>query len=374
LHVAERVKLLNFVAGRRAFLLGVAGAAATGSARGRTSKTVVTRVGEKFFINGRPTYAGRRFLDRPVDGLLLNSRMVQGIFDDLNPETRDRWAYPDTGRWDPERNTDEFVAAMSVWRQHGLLSFTINLQGGSPEGYSKAQPWITGAIDENGALRPAFMKRLARILDRADQLGMVPVIGIFYFGQDQHIRDEAAVKRSVRRTARWILSRGYRNVLLEIANECDIAYDHGILRPDRIHELITLAKNVKIGGQRLLTSVSYSGGTVPSSSVVAVSDYVLLHGNGVSVSGRLKEMVAAVRTLPSYRPMPIMFNEDDHFDFESPGCNMAVALSEYASWGYFDPGKSNYVDGYQCPPINWGINTPQKRSFFGFVKKVTDGG
>ena len=42
--------------------------------------------------------------------------MAQGIFDDLNPETRRRWAYPDTGVWDPGRNTAEFLAAMAEWR------------------------------------------------------------------------------------------------------------------------------------------------------------------------------------------------------------------------------------------------------------------
>ena len=63
-------------------------------------------------INGKPTYQGRRYKGLQIEGLLLNSRMVQGIFDDLNPETRSRWAYPDTTRWDPDRNTREFVAAM----------------------------------------------------------------------------------------------------------------------------------------------------------------------------------------------------------------------------------------------------------------------
>ena len=37
--------------------------------------------------------------------LLLNSRMVQGIFDDLNPETAGNWIYPDTKKWDADRNT-----------------------------------------------------------------------------------------------------------------------------------------------------------------------------------------------------------------------------------------------------------------------------
>jgi hypothetical protein len=55
--------------------------------------------------------------------------VVQGIFDDLNPETRSLWDYRDVP-WDAERNTREFVAAMPEWRDHGLLSLTINLQGG----------------------------------------------------------------------------------------------------------------------------------------------------------------------------------------------------------------------------------------------------
>ena len=142
----------------------------------------------------RPTYAGRTWRGHSIEGLLLNSRMVQGIFDDLNPMTRRFWVYPDTGVWDSERNTREFLAAMPAWRSHGLLAFTINLQGGSPQGYTHGrQPWYNSALDEQGKLRPAYMARLERILDRADELGMVVILGIFYFGQDERLADEAAV-------------------------------------------------------------------------------------------------------------------------------------------------------------------------------------
>ena len=97
--------------------------------------------------------------------------MVQGIFDDLNTKTVRRWVYPDTGKWDPERNTSEFIVVMPEWRKHGLLAFTINLQGGSREGYStKDQPWNNSAIAEDGSLRADYMKRLERIIDRANEL------------------------------------------------------------------------------------------------------------------------------------------------------------------------------------------------------------
>ncbi|MBS1874760.1 MAG: hypothetical protein JSU00_16205 [Acidobacteria bacterium] len=327
---------------------------------------------DRFLLNGKPTYAGRTYKGLKIEGLLLNSRMAQGVFDDRNPDTRAKWRYPDTGRWDPDRNTDEFVAAMPEWRQCGLLSFTINLQGGSPEGYSKSQPWDTSGIAANGSLRADYMRRLARILDRADELGMAPIVGVFYFGQDQRVRNEAAVRRAVEGAAGWILDRGYRNVLFEVNNECNVAaYDHEILKPARVHELIEMVKAIRKQGRRLLVSTSYGGGAIPLPNVVKAADFILMHGNGVKDPARIREMARQARAVEGYRPMPVLFNEDDHFDFDRPANNMMAAIGEYSSWGYFDPGASDYSDGYQCPPVNWRINTPRKKAFFGLVKEVT---
>jgi hypothetical protein len=338
---------------------------------GPLPRTEVAIRGDDFLINGRPTYAGRTWRGRSVEGLLLNSRMVQGIFDDLNPETRAMWAYPDTGRWDPERNTREFLAAMPGWRRHGLLAFTINLQGGSPQGYSKGrQPWHNSAIAANGELRPDFMDRLGRILDRADELGMVVILGVFYFGQDERLEDEAAVLRALDRATDWVLDREYRHVLLEVNNECNVGYDHAILKPGRVHELIERVQGRRRGDRRLLVGTSYGGGTIPGERVARASDFLLLHGNGVGRPARIAEMVREARRLPGYRPMPILFNEDDHFDFDRPENNLDAALSEHASWGYFDPGANDYRDGYQSPPVDWGINTARKRAFFARVREI----
>src|SRR5262245_61043190 len=82
----------------------------------RPRKTEVSIRGDMFLINGKPTYAARKWNGQRIEGLLFNSRMVQATFDDLNEETRKFWAYPDTTRWDPERNTREFIAAMPEWR------------------------------------------------------------------------------------------------------------------------------------------------------------------------------------------------------------------------------------------------------------------
>jgi hypothetical protein len=353
---------------RRTFL-SLAGCAPALSAAARTDVSIK---GDQFFINGKPTYPGRTYKGMRIEGLLMNVRTVQATFDDLNPETRPKWVYPDTGKWDPERNVREFIAALPEWRRHGLLAFTINLQGGSPEGYSKVQPWENTAIDPDGNLRPAYMDRFRRVLDRADQLGMVAIVGYFYFGQDQRVKDEAAVKRAVTNATNWLLDTGHRNLLIEIDNECNVkAYDHDILKPARVHELIEMAKGMTRGGRRLLVGTSYGGGTPAEDNVVKASDFLLLHGNGPDNPERIRKMIRTSRQRPSWRTMPVLINEDDHFRFDEPENHMMAALSEYVSWGYFEGGKSNYVDGHQCPPVNWGINTDRKRQFFARVKEIT---
>ena len=334
-------------------------------------KTIVSIVGDEFYINGKPTYQGRTWNGKKVQGLLMNSRMVQGIFHDRNANTVQRWAYPDTGKWDPERNTREFLTAMPEWRKHGLLAFTINLQGGSPEGYSQAQPWHNSAIEADGSLRADYMLRLERILDKADQLGMVVILGYFYFGQDQRLTNEAAVIRATDNATQWLFERGYRHVLLEINNECNVRYDHEILQPRRVHELIERVRGITRDNRRFYVGTSYGGGTIPLENVVRSSDFVLIHGNGVSDPSKIAEMVRKTRTVSGYAEKPILFNEDDHFDFDKPLNNFTAALGEYASWGYFDPGKNNYQDGYQSPPVRWDINTERKQAFFTLLSEIT---
>ncbi len=384
-------------------------------------KTNVAIAGEEFYINGQPTYAGRTWNGKKIQGLLMNSRMVQATFDDLNLETASRWAYPDTKKWDAERNTREFLTAMPEWRRHGLLAFTLNLQGGSPQGYSRDQPWENNAFTSDGSPRPGYLARLERILNRADELGMVVILGYFYFGQDERLKDEAAVLRATDNATKWLLEHGWRNVLVEVNNECNVRYDHAILKPERVHELIERVKHLTHNGRRLLVSTSYGGNTVPKENVVRASDFLLLHGNGVSKGRiltlpperrspnrqvlnatqkradseigapqcqrgrgqcqdapvskpeRIAELVRLTRAVPGYTPKPILFNEDDHFDFDQPMNNFTAAVGERAGWGFFDfrMKDEGFDEGYQSVPVNWGISSARKRGFFRLLAEIT---
>ncbi len=358
-------------------MLGVLGVlpaiAVAAPAESLKRQTTVTIVGEDFHINGRPTYAGRIWNGHRIEGLLFNSRMVQATFDDLNPTTVSRWAYADTGKWDAERNTREFLRAMPEWRRHGLLAVTLNLQGGSPQGYSKDQPWHNSAINADGSLRPDYLKRLGRVLDEADRLGMVVILGLFYFGQDERLTDEAAVVRAVDNSLDWLAAGGYGNVLIEINNECNVRYDHAILRPERVHELIVRVRERKSGGRPWLAGTSYGGGTIPGERVARESDFLLLHGNGVREPAKISEMVRKTRAVAGYSPKPIVFNEDDHFDFERESNNFKAAVNERASWGYFDfrmKGEGP-AEGFQSVPVDWSINSDRKRGFFRLLAEIT---
>lgn len=339
-----------------------------------SAQTTVSIVGEDFHINAKPTYEGRTWKGHRIEGLLMNSRMVQATYDDLNPETAKRWAYLDSGKWDAERNVSEFIAAMPEWRAHGLLAVTVNFQGGSPEGYSKTQPWESSAFAPDGALRPAFATRMKRVLDAADKNGMVVILGYFYFGQDQRLKDETAVIRATDEATKWLLDGGWRNVLVEVNNETNVkAYDHEILRPERIHELIERVRKTEKDGRRLLVGTSYGGGAIPKENVVRVSDFLLLHGNGVKEPARITQMVKQTRAVPGYKSMPILFNEDDHENFDQPENNFASAVADHVSWGWFDFRRKGepLEEGYQSPPVNWGISSARKRAFFDYVAEIT---
>ena len=352
--------------------------------------TEVTIQGTDFYINGKPTYPGRFFDGNRVEGLLFNVRAVQATFDDENPETAKHWVYPDTGLWDANRNVDEFCAALFDWRNHGVLAFTVNFQGGGPL-YSENiyHHYRNNAFSLDGELKTAYTYRMQKVLDAADQLGMVAIVGLFYWRQTKGM-SESAIKNACRNACQFLRDSGKRNFLIEIANENGPVYEQEILHGTHVHQLIQM---LKPEFPEMLFSTSLAGmdltRNLPSPALVAVSDYVLLHGNEC-LPNTLKLGIEHVRNNPAYRkaPKPIIINED------SPGLpNFEAAMSEGVSWGYYDQGYGGadayagdkYMDyrshrretlyeelsGFQTPPVNWRINTVEKKAFFDRVAEVT---
>ena len=210
---------------------------------------------------------------------------------------------------------------------------------------------------------------------------MVVILGLFYGKQSGTLKDEGAVKSAVTNTVDWLLERGATNVLIEIGNEVDLenAFAHPIISTARCHELIELAK--KRGQGKLLVSTSLIMRDAPPPAILASADFLLPHGNRIhgpngatqpSPHG-IRLQVINWRSGKGYRGQPIVYNEDDHFEFDKPDNHFVAAVELGASWGYFDyrMSRERFEDGFQSLPVDWTISSVRKRAFFGLLKEIT---
>ena len=355
--------------------------------------------GTGFRINGRPTYAGRAYRGRSIEGLLFNSRMIQAVFDDECPETRSLWAYPDTGLWDPERNTDEFCRMLPVYRAHGLLGVTVGLQGGgsvyTPAVYEK---YRMSAFAPDGGLKPPYFERLRRIISAADDAGMAVIVSYFYHvglarmrhdrGDPDAAEDRRVLSRAIEEATQWLLSTGHQNILIEVVNE-SAPWCGPFLSPPSVHHAIEIVREITRDGRGLPVGAStFARDWVPTERWLAAEDFTLPHGNDCTPE-ELRAKLRRIRDMQPYRerPRPLLINEDSVFLD-----NLEVAVEEYASWGFYHQGYgSGYKDarrdwsgqpregrfedlsGYQTLPINWSINDPYKAAFFARLWEITAG-
>jgi CubicO group peptidase (beta-lactamase class C family) len=261
----------------------------------------------QWFLNDEITYRGTK-----AEGLLMNVRMVNAVFEDRNRPA-----------FDPDSNTDKFIAPIPDYVAHGVRAFTICLQGGST-GYEGA---VNSAFHPDGSLRDSYLHRVRRVIEACDRSGAVVILGCYYQRQDQILKDEAAVRAGTANVANWIKDSGFTNVVLEIANEFGHnGFDHRLLKtPEGIAELIGLAKQT---APTLLVSASGLGNGRLPDAVAGTSDFLLIHFNSTSVED-IPTCIAALKRFGK----PIVCNEDPKMGKE--GAQAAeVCVTNGASWGF----------------------------------------
>lgn len=270
------------------------------------SETVVGIRDGRWQINGAVTYPGT-----PAEGLLMNVRMVNAVFEDRNrPE------------FDGEANTDRFLAHLVDYYAHGVRAFTFCLQGGMP-GYEGA---LNSAFNPDGSLREPYMKRVGRVIDACDRQGVVVILGCFYQRQDQVLSDEAAVRRGLLNAVDWIGRSGHRNVVLDIANEFDHrGFDHDVLRT--VPGQIELMRAVKQKAPKLLVSTSGLGHGRYPDRLAEAADFLLIHFNGTKVD----DIPTRIQALKKHGK-PIVCNEDDK-QRETAARAAELCVENGASWG-----------------------------------------
>ena len=364
------------------------------------AQTEIGIKGTGFTINGRPTYAGRG----AVEGLLYNVRTVNATFDDTlgivdwfdDDGSRPENDHAGYGKWvsptSAYANTMRYLAGLPDYIRHGVLAVNLNLQGGHP---LNGKPWIAeghgsagarpnghrdfyhnSAFRADGSLDPEHLARVSAIIEACDRLSMAVILQLFYFGQDTALPSEAAVLAATDRAVDYVCGAGYRNVIIEIANEVMAGhYHHAILKPGRVAELINRARERarSVHKQRLLVSTSEAALLNPKQwtpeeidDVFSASDLCLIHGGDNVETGRVgdaSELAAKVdwlRARPWYqaRPRPILTNES-----QGPQAFDAM-LRRGVSFGL----HSIYFQT-MFPP-KWGVWDNETRWFFEKVREV----
>ncbi|MCF6333577.1 MAG: hypothetical protein L3J11_09865 [Draconibacterium sp.] len=75
---------------------------------------------------------------------------------------------------------------------------------------------------EDGSLNPVYSKRLAKIINAADEKGMIVLVGCLYWGGSKAKWEswtQKATNKAVANTVLWLEENNFRNVFIDVDNE-----------------------------------------------------------------------------------------------------------------------------------------------------------
>lgn len=293
------------------------------------SGTEVSVNGDKWYFNDSIINKGS-----PAEGLLMNVRMVNSVFEDRGDKMPSEYS-----GFDPEKNTAEFITRIPEYVSSGVNCFTISLQGGMP-GYEGS---VNTAFNSDGTLRKEYMERTARVIRAADKNNAAIILSCFY--QRQHSNSSAlegkdAIKAAVGNTVQWIRKNKFRNVILEVSNE----YRHGgynnwkdgkwLLSTKGQAELLSIAKSEYPG---LLTGTAGMGNGNMPDSLVRVADYITIHFNNTSLED-FGEKISNMKKAGK----PVICNEDDKLG-DAGACACMLSVMNGCGWGYMNSKKNQTI-------------------------------
>ncbi len=290
--------------------------------------TTVSIIEDKWYFNDQIVNPGS-----PVEGLLMNVRMVNSVFEDRGPELKKL-----ANDFDPDVITESFIEKIPEYASSGVNAFTISLQGGMP-GFEGA---INTAFNADGSLRDEYLQRVEKVIRAADVNNTAIILSLFYQRQHSHfsaLTGKESIMNALENSVDWITEKGFTNVVLEVSNE----YRHGGFRnwPDSEWlmseegqvELIRLAKQLN---PELLVSTSGMGNGRFHEDLARASDFLLIHFNTTSLD--LYE--SRINDLKKYGK-PIVCNEDDKLGLEGAAA-LAIAVMNGSGWGYMGMLRNQY--------------------------------
>jgi hypothetical protein len=291
--------------------------------------TQVSIRGDKWYFNDIIINQGT-----PAEGLLMNVRMVNSVFEDRGEELSRHVEV-----FDPVTNTSNFVSKIPEYVNSGVNAFTISLQGGFP-GFEGA---VNSAFNSDGTLRDEYLQRVEKVIRTCDAKNAAVILSCFYQRQHSHfaaLSDKGSIKIALKNTINWVTEKRFNNVIIEVSNE----YRHGGYRnwPDGEWlvseagqvELIHLAKQLN---PNLIVSTSGMGTGNLHESLIEAADFLLIHFNNTS----LNDYGSKITELKKYGK-PLVCNEDDKVQ-RAGAIALAFSVLNKCGWGYMNSAKNQNV-------------------------------
>lgn len=270
----------------------------------------------------------------PAEGLLMNVRMVNAVFEDRGEELKKYMV-----GFNSMANTDAFISKIPEYTANGVNAFTVSLQGGLP-GYEGA---VNTAFNSDGTTREEYLQRVEKVIRACDANYAAVILSCFYQRQHSHnsaIDGKESIIKALENTVNWITEKKFTNVLLEVSNE----YRHGGYRNWPAGEWLAseagqaeLIKFAKQLNPSLLVSTSGMGNGKSNDILISEADFILIHFNNTS----LEDYQSKIEGLKKYGK-PIVCNEDDKLMNEGA---IALALSTLngCGWGYMNIKRNQEV-------------------------------
>lgn len=115
-----------------------------------------------------------------------------------------------------DATTDQLIKNLDTFKGYGVNTVSVYVMGshfGNVKGYKP-----------DSSLNPVYAARLARIIEAADDRGMVVLVGCLYWGSSRAKADlkhwtQEDANKAVANTVAWLSKNKYRNVFVDVDNE-----------------------------------------------------------------------------------------------------------------------------------------------------------
>jgi len=116
-----------------------------------------------------------------------------------------------------EATTERHIRNLDNMAAHGINTIGFYIQG-SNAGWPNAEAGLNG-FTRDGRLKPEVGARVERMVREADRRGMVVLVGLISPRKDQDYYDDAAIRRSIEETGKFLVEKKLKNVFVDLVHE-----------------------------------------------------------------------------------------------------------------------------------------------------------